>query len=425
MVIFEPNEQAFDTLGLGALCPMEAEVYEGLNGDFTLDLTHPYDSAGKWKRLENERIMLADTPTGPQPFRIYYMKPSMERIEVKARHIFYDLLGNLCQKIDFSGGANGAMQAIKSSMSVSMPFVFDSNMSNTGGIFAENDNPVSVILQEDYRDGETKSFLYSYGGELKRDFFHVSMLQSVGQDRGVWIAYEKNLIGLEVTEDLSDVATRIYPIGKDGLTGGYIDSPYIGSYVYPKIKVIEDSSAETQADLRQLAEDFFAAGGDLPLVNIKVDFIDLSKTEEYKDYAVLEEVFLGDTVTVINQKMGFSKKAKVISYKYDPLRRQYNSIELGDFTPSITSPITQGANAGRRSEVAETRASTAMNTAVNVESRISGVPTLERENLYICLDGDSLAAATKYFRFGKNGLEFTANNGGSWKTVIDANGNVV
>ena len=58
----------------------------------------------------------------------------------------------------------------------------------------------------------------------------------------------------------------------------------------------------------------------------------------------LEEVRLGDTVTIINQKMGFVKKAKVISYKYDALLNRYNEIELGDFSPTISSPITKGAN---------------------------------------------------------------------------------
>ena len=60
----------------------------------------------------------------------------------------------------------------------------------------------------------------------------------------------------------------------------------------------------------------------------------------------MEKVFLGDTVTVVNQKMGFSKKAKIISYEFDVILGRYNKIELGDFSPTVTSPITRGANAG-------------------------------------------------------------------------------
>lgn len=356
VIIFEQDEQNFDTIGLGMLVPNSGEVYEEFNGDFTLTFQHPYDASGKWKRIEMGRIVLAETPRGKQPFRIYYHKPTMDGIEVQARHIFYDLMDNICESVEFSGSAQGAMDAIQNSLSIPMPFTFYTDIScDTGSIGCTMDNPVSLLLKEEWdnNEGETKSFFYFYGGELKRDFFNVSMLESLGSDRGVFIAYRKNLVGLEVTEDISDVATRIYPIGKDGLAleGQYIDSPYIGNYAYPKIKVIEDTNAETQSDLQKIAEDYFANGGDVPKVNIKVDFTDLSQTEEYKQYSNLEKVFLGDIVTVFNQKMGFSKKAKAISYKFDPILKRYKGMELGDFSPTVTNPITKGANAG---EVANT-----------------------------------------------------------------------
>lgn len=352
MIIFEQNEQKFDTIGLGTIVPDSGEVYEERNGDFTLTFQHPYDASGKWKRIEIKRIVLAETPRGRQPFRIYYHNPTMDGIEVQARHLFYDLLDNICESVEYSGDAQGAMDAIKAGLSIPMPFEFYSDITwHNGSIRCTLDNPVSLLLKEEWDDqeDETKSFFYFYGGELKRDFFNVSMLESLGSDRGVCIAYRKNLVGLEVTEDISDVATRIYPVGKDGLAldGQYIDSPYIGNYSYPKIKVIEDTNAESQSDLQKIAEDYFANGGDVPKVNIKVDFTDLSQTAEYKQYSNLEKVFLGDTVTVFNQKMGFSKKAKVISYKFDPILKKYKSMELGDFSPTVTSPITRGANAGQ------------------------------------------------------------------------------
>lgn len=422
MLIFEQNEQQFETIGLGTLVPSEAVVSEELNGDFELTLTHPYDATGKWKRIETGRIILAKTPKGEQPFRIYYLKPNMKEIEIKARDIFYDLLDNLCQNVDYSGSAQGAMDAIKAGLTIPMPFEFYSDIDwEYGGIDCIKDNPVSLLLKEEWEKGDvTKSFYSFYGGELKRDFFNVSMLQSLGSDRGVFIAYRKNLVGLEVTEDISEVSTRIYPIGKNGLElpEKYIDSPYINNYIYPKIKILEDSQAEKQSDLRELVEEFFKEGGDIPKVNIKVDFIDLSKTEEYKRYSNLEKVFLGDTVTVINQKMGFSKKSKVISYEFDAILGRYNKIELGDFSPTVTSPITRGANAGNVAQSAVITAGTAV-------SAISGIATINSQGQFICIDGNSLGTSTKYFRFGQNGLEFTANNGGSWKTVIDANGNVV
>ena len=78
MLIFEQNARKFQTIGLGTLVPSEAVVSEELNGDFTLTFQHPYDTGGKWKRIEMGRIVLAETPKGKQPFRIYYHKPIMD-----------------------------------------------------------------------------------------------------------------------------------------------------------------------------------------------------------------------------------------------------------------------------------------------------------------------------------------------------------
>lgn len=168
MVIFEQNEQRFDTIGLGTLVPSEAVVSEELNGDFELEIEHPYDATGKWKRIETGRIILAKTPKGEQPFRIYYQKPDMEGIQAKARHIFYDLLDNICESVEFSGSSQGAMDAIKAGLSINMPFQFYSDISwDHGGIRCTLDNPVSLLLKEDWdnKEGETKPFFYFYGGE--------------------------------------------------------------------------------------------------------------------------------------------------------------------------------------------------------------------------------------------------------------------
>ena len=76
--------------------------------------------------------------------------------------------------------------------------------------------------------------------------------------------------------------------------------------------------------------------------------------------AVLEEVFLGDLVTVIHTKMNFRKKAKVISYEWDCLLEQYNEVELGDFIPTLASSVTSGVKSGSLASAAAVSASAVM-----------------------------------------------------------------
>ena len=340
ITIHEKTAQTFETLGLGALVPNSCIVTEELNGAYELEMKHPYDDGGKWKRIERGRILYASTPRGMQPFRIYYVKPTMKEIAVNARHIFYDLLDNQCEPISHSGTAGAALTALQAAFAYPMPFSFDTDISLTGALTTGRMNPVQALLSD---DDEATSFVKGYGGELLRDGFRVSLRAALGQDRGVAIRYGKNLVGLEVTEDESEVKTRIVCYGKNG--SATLESPHINDYIYPKIHTLTEESksvSEVQAEAQKLLDE----GCDIPSINIKVDFVALEKTVEYREYAVLEEVFLGDMVTVINTKMGFRKQAKVISYEWDCLLEQYNDVELGDFIPTLAASVTSGVKSG-------------------------------------------------------------------------------
>lgn len=340
ITIHEKTAKTFDTFGLGALVPSHCVVEEELNGAYELEMKHPYDDGGKWKRIERGRILYASTPRGMQPFRIYYVKPTMKEISVNARHIFYDLLDNQCKPINHSGTATAALAALQAAFAYPMPFSFDTDISLTGTLTTGRMNPVQALLSD---DDEATSFVKGYGGELLRDGFRVSVKAALGQDRGVSIRYGKNLVGLEVTEDESEVKTRIVCYGKNG--SATLDSPHLGDYIYPKIHTLTEenkSISEVQAEGQKLLDE----GCDIPSINIKVDFVALERTVEYREYAVLEEVFLGDMVTVINTKMGFRKQAKVISYEWDCLLEQYNDVELGDFIPTLAASVTSGVKSG-------------------------------------------------------------------------------
>ncbi|KXL53511.1 prophage endopeptidase tail [Anaerotignum neopropionicum] len=416
ITIHEKNSTSFNNLGLGALLPSLCSVTEELNGIYELEMEHPYDEWGKWEKLEKERIIYASTPRGKQPFRIYHVRPDMDGITVNARHIFYDLLDNLCLSVNVTGTPQAILNAIQAAFVFTQSFTLSTTMSGTGTVVTSKENPISILLNG---DDDASSFVKTFGGEILRDGFTVTMKTSIGQDRGVAIRYGKNLVGLEVSEDISDVATRIYAYGKNGvaMSGLYRDSPYIGNYQYPKIYVFEDSSL-TAAQLPAAVQELFDGGCDLPKVNIKADFQMLSKTEEYKEYAVLEEVWLGDVVTVSNVKIGFHKKAKVISYEWDCLLERYNSVELGDFVPDLTSSITSG----EKSLATATSASTEVKQVFNI---INGKATINTDGLYICVDGTSTANATKVFHFGSNGLRYSSTGvNGTYTSIIDANGNL-
>ena len=308
------------------------------------------------------------------------------------------------------------MTAVQSSMAYPMSFTFSTDISKSGWLRGSRINPVQALLAD---EEDTDSFVKSFGGELLRDHFSVSMKENIGTDRDVVIRYGKNLVGLEVNEDESDVRTRVLAYGKNGIFIA-VDSPYLAEYVYPKILVLEDESAETTAQLRQKALELFREDEiDLPKVNIKVDFVPLAKTEEYRDFAALEDVRLGDMVTVINSKMGFSKRAKVISYAWDCLREQYEKVELGDFLPTLASAVTNGTKSYRVAVEAGLEAKNAI-------AMLSGRIAITEQHFYVAVDTEDYLTSDRLFRFGEEGLQFTESGiDGDWRTLISPDGEFV
>lgn len=70
-----PTSSQYNTIfkrnGLGSLQPSKCVVSETLNGEYELEIVHPIDDAGKWKRIQHDRIISAPVPASPD--LIFYM----------------------------------------------------------------------------------------------------------------------------------------------------------------------------------------------------------------------------------------------------------------------------------------------------------------------------------------------------------------
>ena len=75
MICVYPADCAdFSTNGNGVLSPLTAQVTETLNGEYELQLTHPIDDAGKWRRLVEGCILRAPVPAAMTP-RVNFTAP--------------------------------------------------------------------------------------------------------------------------------------------------------------------------------------------------------------------------------------------------------------------------------------------------------------------------------------------------------------
>lgn len=67
ITIYEATATDFGGHGLGTLAPESCLVSETLNGEYEVTLVHPIDEAGKFKRLQENRILRVPVPAGKTP----------------------------------------------------------------------------------------------------------------------------------------------------------------------------------------------------------------------------------------------------------------------------------------------------------------------------------------------------------------------
>jgi phage minor structural protein len=439
ITLYDSNELDFTNNGICILndC-IVAKIEEELNGIYSLYIEYPIFSK-KAAFITHENIIKAPTPKGYQLFRVNSSVKSMGVLKIYANHIFFDLRDNIIEdtNIIMKNGL-GAIEQMLTNTQYPHYFSGFSDIDSFKNARIVRKNPIEAILSD-----EDNSFVNRWGGELERDNFNIRLLNSIGRDRGVNIRYGKNLIGIEEDLQMNDVATRIMPLGAEGLMlpEKYIDSPLINNYTNPKITKIEFSSIKvneqtTQEEAFQMLRDavsqlYNVNKVDMPKVNYKVDFVELSKTEEYKKYAVLETVYIGDTVTVKHEKIGINIKAKVIKYKWNCLVNKYTDIELGNFKDNISGSISTLRKAissinntldGMDISILEKAKE---NATELISNGLGGYVVKNRDEILI-MDTDDVNTAQKVWRWNKNGLGYSSTGyNGIYGLAITADGAIV
>lgn len=380
----------------------------------------------KWTYLLEGNIIKVDS----QLYRIYHKQKTLTSIKVNARHIFYDLLDNIledCRPTFLSG--YGALDYVLTRTQYDHPFTSSGDVGGSNTKYFVRTNPVNAIMGTD-------GIIATWGGELVRDNFAISLLNARGADRGVLIAYGKNIQGIEETLDLDGLCTRLMPIGKDGLllAEKYIDSSYIGNFPHPKIKTQDFSDCEDEATLRTTAQQYMLNNKiDIPQFNYKIDFLELSKTEEYKDYAILETVYMGDTVTVKHSKLNIDLKAKVIKITKNILTDRIEKIELGSFKPNLATTFNNAIQSVKK-EIVQVRSDyqKAIDNATSLITGSKGGNVVIRQGEdgkpyeILIMDTTDVMTAVNVWRWNLGGFGYSSTGiNGPYSTAITMDGHIV
>lgn len=339
-ILFEKSEQKFDSNGIGRLSDcIKCVVSERINDFYTLDLTY-LATGNHADEIQPGCLILADPneTDRPQPFRIYEISKNLDgNFEVSANHISYDLSGIPARNITGITTASGAVAALNSRAVISTGFTFSTDLSVSKNYEKRGGFSVRSAM------GGTDSIQETYGGEWYYDRYSCQLLTNRGEDNGVTIRYGKNLKALNATSNDTEEYTGAYAYYYSNNRWFHSNIIYSDQYAIPQKILMVDHTSDYQSDPTtaeldaNATADLAAAAG---LTNsFSIEFSPLWQSDEYKDFAPIERVKLGDFVTVFYEKYDISAKLEVVETVYNVLTDRYDSIELGAIRPDFAETI--------------------------------------------------------------------------------------
>jgi phage minor structural protein len=420
-ILYEPTATDFSNNGIGVLSDaVFCEVTEERNGILELILDYPINGLHFSEIKQRSIITAKPNPTADaQPFRVYRVtKPFNGTVTVFAQHISYDLSGIAVTPFS-AGSAAAALQALKNNSVVENPFEFWTDKSTVAEMNVKMPASVRAML-----GGVEGSVLDTYGGEYEWDGYTVKLYNERGKNRGVSIRYGKNLVDLEQEENCANVYTAVMPFWADSEGNSTMLEEKIveveGNFNFVRVLTL-DLSGEfeeqpTQEQLRSRAQSYIKINKiGVPKISLKVSFVPLEQTEEYKNIALLERVNLCDTVNVEFEKLGVSATAKVIKTVYNVLLNRYESVELGDAKSNLADTIVQQEQAIK--EAPKKAMSMVAQAAENATQLITGnrggyvvihsSTGQSQPDEILIMDKPTIEEAVKVWRWNNSGLGYS------------------
>ena len=426
-VLYPANETAFTSNGLGRLSgAISCNVHEAINGAYELVMVYPIDGIHYEDIAEGRYIYAAHDDSGvKQPFEIFEIsRPFDGKVEIHAWHWSYRL-NKVTVLPHVSSSAQAAVQDIKNYAANDCPFSFSTDISSTSAMTVKVPTSARSLM-----GGVAGSAIDTYGGEWEFLGSQCILRSQRGTDSGVTIKYGKNLTDAKKTTSTENVWTGIIPYYTDGdncvYYNGIIYSSAKDDYAYTMVIPVDAStsfaSAPTQAQLKTWGEAYVRSNAKTSIpTSIDISFVQLWQTDEYKDVAPLQRLYIGDTVTIQYTKLGIFNKARIVEYDYNVLLDRYDGMTIGNvranFATTVQSDIVQ------TTEQLSSKFSTELQRATNAITGVSGgafvINTDANGHPYetLWMNTDDKATATRVIRINYEGIAMGSGYNGPFNSA--------
>ena len=287
-----------------------------------------------------------------QVFRIYNIESEDDThtYKVYARHISYDFRGNCLYDCQMTkADPMTAIATLEGALMIPDNRIIATDIAD-GEVTADWSfkNPINAILDPD------TGLASILGARVIRNNRNIFLLSEQGKMvNPVTISYGVNMKGVSWSRSAENVYTRIIPRCSDGNSGYlyidsvFVDSPHINDY--PVIRILPwdcpfsvgeeyelptgEKATRTEESCRaemleEAQKKFSQEKIDTVDITLRVDFVLMGDTEEYRQYRGLQFINKYDVVTVNTGISNIQEDAIVWEYEYDSILKRFNSITL-------------------------------------------------------------------------------------------------
>ena len=231
---------------------------------------------------------------------------------------------------------------------------------NLTDLLAEDDNEsVITACAPYYRDGEKTYWVSSTDGVVISSHYNGhqgtwqeliasgnetwedvqrkrwSDFSSTGEEAETW--QSRTEYGEHTWQDIQDYRWMDFMGGLDRI------QPLDVTSLIEKPEDADEDWVPTEGEIARAAENYMNEKLVwLASSTLEVSFINLRDTEQYKDFAPLQNVGLCDTVHVVYNALGVNVSLKVVKTVYDGLRERYDDITLGNPKKTLAENIKRG-----------------------------------------------------------------------------------
>lgn len=318
--IFDSNDTDFSSNGNIVIEPLKCieTKKKSLNG-WIIDVEVPIEYK---EYILQDKLCVVKTKSklNPQAFSIYDISYTTRKVLFKAEHVAFrsrDYFLTDCRPISLNGSA--ALNYINERTDNKSPFSIISDVETIDTAYFIRKNLLEAWATIEER----------WNGVFDFDNYNIYFMQNIGNDNGEIISYQKNLQDLRIYEDWSNVVTKLYPVGYNGLM---LPEEYLTAdieYEKPYTKTI---SFETDLETDSQTEDNLME----ELRSKAQQYIDQNKYPQvcYEIVSnIMQSVDIGDTIYVKHPLVEIS--TEIQEYDYDLNSKRITKLIFGNYNRDI------------------------------------------------------------------------------------------